>query len=114
MTYLEWLDSLKPGDAVIVTRYEDERGTVIRITPSRRFIVQIESRTYSVEFNNDGIERGNKSSLRSMRLTQPTPDVLERIERRELIAAIGRINASSWSIDKLRRVMAAMTEPDEA
>ena len=103
-----WLESLKVGDRVIIAGYfrGDRLAVVNRMTATQ--IIAGNSRFR----RKDGILVGSDSYNRT-RLLPPTPERLEKIERRETIESLRRSlegTAEKLTTDQLRRMAAIAQE----
>lgn len=108
----EWLASLKEGDQVAIdvgsygyTSYKIV--TVTRVTPTG-IIKTSDSR----QFNPNGRERGGAASAwsRNYRLEPFTPQVLDHIERAELLSKLSSTSFKQLPTELLRKIIEAMEE----
>jgi len=115
MTKQEWLDELKPGDTVLVSkggygRENWEVSTVARRTPGGQILL-----TGGRRFNKEGFATGDADPWYKPWLTEPTPERMEVVERKRLVARIKSSELDGLPLEVLRDVVgrldASVTSP---
>jgi ABC-type molybdenum transport system ATPase subunit/photorepair protein PhrA len=109
--YQQWLESLKPGDPVIIApsvraQGPGSLGVVSHRTSSGQIVVN--SGSTQIRFNSNGWER--VTSGERERLTQPTPEAVARIEQNELLAELREADWQKLSVGQLRRILTIVRE----
>lgn len=108
--YQRWVDSLRPGDQVVVApelraKRAEQLGVVEHRTPSGQIVVSI--RGIQVRFNANGWERA--TGMRD-RLMQVDPETVARIEQNDLLTQLREANWQALSADQLRRILVIVQE----
>jgi len=110
MTDKEWLASLKVGDKVAVSewvpgaRHKYEIHTIERITPTK----QIQVSNISQKFRDGNIPSDRYNNGKE--LCPLTPEIEEKVLRRDTIELMRNIKEGQLSQDQLKRIKAIIEE----
>lgn len=101
----EWLDSLKPGDPVVVSY----RGTLTAKKVDRRTKAQIILEGGD-RFRADGLAVGNSASYWTRKIVESTVERAEEIARGKLVWRLRNQAWTALTLDQLERIHAITQE----
>lgn len=113
----EWLDGLKAGDLVHVSRgYSRDAGSIRKVhrrTPTQIILLYRGAQEYEVKFRaKDGRAVAGDAWSRDY-LSPPTQEKRDAVERERLANKARHFNFSALPLDHLRRIVAILDEPKD-
>ena len=101
-----WLEDLKPGDKVIVTR-KHRQDTVETVKSIGKKLISLEN--FDVRFRVNGGRDVRKDVFYSYQLLPASKEALEKLEqqklRLELVEKLGKVNFSKLSLEVLTQIV---------
>jgi hypothetical protein len=113
-------DSLKPGSTAILDsgNYGEERLSIVRVhrVTATMIVTQLDRpgcETLVTRYGKeDGIVKGETSGYgRRSRLLMPTPELVQRIEKANLVSKFTALKWKDLSLEQLRAVKNALSAP---